>query len=60
MFNDWLEHCDNDDLGYDRRLSIAAQITEDIRAAVYSDTGFRCSAGISHNKVCDRSEFCLI
>ena len=33
------------------RLAVAAQIVEEMRAAVYRDTGFRCSAGIAHNKV---------
>ena len=48
---DWLEHCENDDLDNDKRLAIAAKMTEDMREAVYNDTGFRCSAGICHNKV---------
>ena len=34
-----------------RRLAIGALIAEEMRAAVYKDTGFRCSAGIAHNKV---------
>ena len=34
-----------------QRLAVAAQIVEEMRAAVYKDTGFRCSAGIAHNKV---------
>ena len=34
-----------------QRLAVAAQIVEEMRAAVYRDTGFRCSAGIAHNKV---------
>ena len=33
------------------RLAVAARIVEDMRLAVYEDTGFRCSAGVSHNKV---------
>ncbi|XP_039255290.2 DNA polymerase eta-like [Styela clava] len=33
------------------RLVIAGAITEEIRAAVYHQTGFRCSAGVSHNKM---------
>ena len=33
------------------RLAVAGQIVEEMRAAVYRDTGFRCSAGIAHNKV---------
>ena len=34
-----------------RKLAIACVIVEEMRAAVYSKTGFRCSAGIAHNKV---------
>jgi len=34
------------------RLAVAGVIVEEIRAAVYQQTGFVCSAGISHNKVC--------
>ena len=30
---------------------MGALIAEEMRAAVYRDTGFSCSAGISHNKV---------
>ncbi|KAK7027299.1 hypothetical protein SK128_005092 [Halocaridina rubra] len=33
------------------RLAVAASICEEMRAAVFQQTGFRCSAGISHNKV---------
>lgn len=33
------------------QLTIGAIIVEEMRAAVEKDTGFRCSAGISHNKV---------
>ena len=36
---------------YNRRLAVGAVIAEEMRAAVYSETGFRCSAGIAHNKV---------
>ena len=36
---------------YNRRLAVGALIAEEMRAAVYSETGFRCSAGIAHNKV---------
>lgn len=32
-------------------LAVGAVIVEEMRAAVEKDTGFRCSAGISHNKV---------
>lgn len=33
------------------RLALAATLVEEMRAAVFDKTGFRCSAGISHNKV---------
>lgn len=33
------------------QLTVGAIIVEEMRAAVEKDTGFRCSAGISHNKV---------
>lgn len=33
------------------RLTVGAIIVEEMRAAVEEHTGFRCSAGISHNKV---------
>ncbi|XP_029926400.1 DNA polymerase eta [Myripristis murdjan] len=33
------------------QLAVGALIVEEMRAAVEKDTGFRCSAGISHNKV---------
>ena len=43
---------DDDDVDvYNKRLAIGALIAEEMRAAVYSETGFRCSAGIAHNKV---------
>lgn len=32
-------------------LAVGAIIVEEMRAAVEQHTGFRCSAGISHNKV---------
>jgi len=35
----------------DLRLLIAAKIVEEIRKAVYDQTTFRCSAGISYNKM---------
>lgn len=39
------------------RLLIAAALVEEIRFAIYEQTSFRCSAGISHNKVsCNQSE----
>ncbi|XP_069036178.1 DNA polymerase eta [Lepisosteus oculatus] len=33
------------------QLAVGAMIVEEMRAAVEKETGFRCSAGISHNKV---------
>ena len=35
----------------DVRLAIGAKIVEDMRAEVFKQTQFRCSAGIAHNKV---------
>ena len=32
-------------------LAVAAMLTNEIREAVQAETGFTCSAGISHNKV---------
>ncbi|XP_012260865.2 DNA polymerase eta isoform X1 [Athalia rosae] len=34
-----------------RRLAIAGTIVESIRADVYKTTGYRCSAGVSYNKI---------
>ena len=42
-----------------QRLAVAAKIVEEMRAAVYKDTGFRCSAGIAHNKVSVMIRSCL-
>lgn len=33
------------------QLTVGALIVEEMRAAVEKHTGFRCSAGIAHNKV---------
>uniref|UniRef100_A0A2C9JKM7 DNA polymerase eta n=1 Tax=Biomphalaria glabrata TaxID=6526 RepID=A0A2C9JKM7_BIOGL len=33
------------------RLAVAASLVEEMRAAVFKETGFTCSAGISHNKM---------
>ncbi|CAG0897784.1 unnamed protein product [Darwinula stevensoni] len=35
----------------DRRLAIAAHIVEEMRRAILEKTSFKCSAGISHNKM---------
>lgn len=34
-----------------KKLAVGAVVVEEMRAAVYAKTGFRCSAGIAHNKV---------
>ncbi|KAI5635479.1 impB/mucB/samB family domain-containing protein [Phthorimaea operculella] len=47
--------CSSDSIDFDyehaKRLLVGAVIVSEIRAAVYEDTGYRCSAGISHNKI---------
>lgn len=35
----------------DLRLHIAAQLTQEIRAAVFNELQYTCTAGIAHNKV---------
>lgn len=35
-----------------QRLALAACLCEEMRSAVLERTGFKCSAGIAHNKVC--------
>lgn len=43
------------------RLICAAEICEEMRAAVLQRTGFKCSAGIAHNKVqCDVTQVSLL
>lgn len=37
----------------DVKLAIGAEIVGKMREAVFQETGFRCSAGIAHNKVCE-------
>ncbi|KAH3851921.1 hypothetical protein DPMN_094408, partial [Dreissena polymorpha] len=51
--SDWLETTFNEATleMHDRRLAVGAVIAEEMRQAVYEDTGFRCSAGIAHNKM---------
>ncbi|XP_029159577.1 DNA polymerase eta-like [Nylanderia fulva] len=34
-----------------QKLAVAGVIVEEIRASIYQETGFRCSAGISQNKI---------
>ena len=45
----WLREADREG-GPDLRLAVGCQLMEEVRAAVFATTGFRCSAGISHCK----------
>jgi len=36
----------------DRTLAVGAIIVNELRDSILKQTGFRCSAGIAHNKVC--------
>ncbi|XP_078063922.1 DNA polymerase eta [Mustelus asterias] len=49
----WLEylHRNCDQQSPEHQLTAGALIVEEMRAAVEAETGYRCSAGISHNKV---------
>ena len=47
----WLGANEREGLSDNTRLAVGASIMEDMRRAVYDKTGFRCSAGIAHNKV---------
>lgn len=50
--DEWLASLSFDDPDCpDLQLTMGAVIVEEIRVAVEAATGFRCSAGISHNKV---------
>lgn len=45
-----------------QKLAIAGVVVEEIRASIYKETGYRCSAGISQNKVANnlsRTHFSL-
>lgn len=49
---EWLASLSFDDPDCpDLQLTMGAVIVEEMRVAVEKATGFRCSAGISHNKV---------
>lgn len=51
----WLESLPfGDPSNPDLQLTVGAVIMEEMRATVESVTGFRCSVGISHNKVWER------
>ncbi|CAH0406689.1 unnamed protein product [Chilo suppressalis] len=45
--------CDSIEFDYEhaKQLLVGAVIVSEIRAAVYEETGYRCSAGIAHNKI---------
>ena len=47
--NEYSERASHDENAI--RLLIAAALLEEIRLAIFEQTTFRCSAGISHNKV---------
>ncbi|EFB21293.1 hypothetical protein PANDA_002412, partial [Ailuropoda melanoleuca] len=48
----WLESLRIDNTtSPDLQLTVGAVIVEEMRAAIEKETGFQCSAGISHNKV---------
>ncbi|XP_076317217.1 uncharacterized protein LOC143229176 [Tachypleus tridentatus] len=51
--NCWLDHIRSatGKFSPEQRLAVAAVIVEEMRAAVLSETGFHCSAGIAHNKM---------
>ena len=38
-------------------LAVVASLVEEMGAAVFADTGFTCSAGISHNKMLPKLAF---
>ncbi|XP_045514741.1 DNApol-eta [Pieris brassicae] len=43
--------CMEFDIEHTSRLLVGAVIVSEIRAAVYEETGYHCSAGIAHNKI---------
>lgn len=48
----WLDSLQIDNTASpDLQLTMGAVIVEEVRAAIERQTGFQCSAGISHNKV---------
>ncbi|XP_045446005.1 DNApol-eta [Melitaea cinxia] len=57
-FDDFISdvhNCGSDSIDFDfehaKKLLVGALIVSEIRAAVYEETGYRCSAGIAHNKI---------
>lgn len=54
----WLDSLQTDNTtSPDLQLTVGAVIVEEMRAAIERQTGFQCSAGISHNKVKANSRF---
>nr|XP_018913087.1 PREDICTED: DNA polymerase eta-like [Bemisia tabaci] len=51
--SEWLESLYDSELDdvNTKKLAVGAVVVEEMRAAVYAKTGFRCSAGIAHNKI---------
>lgn len=47
----WLESINECETISDKNLAIAAVIVNEMRDAIFSKTKFKCSAGISHNKM---------
>ncbi|CAH1389445.1 unnamed protein product [Nezara viridula] len=50
-FRAWLEDSDSLKNTASLKLAVGALIVEEIRETVLSETGFKCSAGIAHNKI---------
>ncbi|XP_046965070.1 DNA polymerase eta isoform X2 [Vanessa cardui] len=50
-----IHSCGSDSIEFDyehaQKLLVGAQIVSEIRAAVFEETGYTCSAGIAHNKI---------
>ncbi|CAK1552634.1 unnamed protein product [Leptosia nina] len=45
------QDCIDFDYEHTKRLLVGAVIVSEIRATVFQETGYQCSAGISHNKI---------
>ncbi|CAB3362860.1 Hypothetical predicted protein [Cloeon dipterum] len=49
---EWLRKSDaSSEDDHDYRLVVAAKMVEEMRKAIFTQTGFTCSAGIAHNKI---------
>ena len=51
---EWLER---EGRGEERALAVAAALAQEMREAVWKETGCTCSAGIAHNKVSMANSF---